>query len=400
MNRGDFPIFDFDSTLVYFDNGATTMKPKCVIDTILNYNTKYTANAHRGDYKNSLIVDTMYDETREKVRKYINAKEKSEIVFTSGATESLNMIVMGYFKNILKENDEVLITEAEHASNVLPWFVLQKELGIKVNYIKLDDNNEVTIDNVRSAINKNTKVISIAHVTNVIGDVRPVKEISKIAHENNIYMVVDAAQSIAHTKVDVQELDIDFMAFSSHKMYSTTGCGVLYGKFDLLDNLTPINYGGGMNAMFTKDGYYELREIPTRLEAGTPNISAILALGSAIDYINSIGIDNIYKYEHDLRKYLVQELSKLDFITVYNKNNDSAIIAFNINGVFSQDTAVYLDKYNICVRAGNHCAKILNNVFHINNTCRISLGIYNTKEEVDLLINVLKNSKNIWQEIL
>lgn len=400
MNRGDFPIFDFDSTLVYFDNGATTMKPKCVIDTILNYNTKYTANAHRGDYKNSLIVDTMYDETREKVRKYINAKEKSEIVFTSGATESLNMIVMGYFKNILKENDEVLITEAEHASNVLPWFVLQKELGIKVNYIKLDDNNEVTIDNVRSAINKNTKVISIAHVTNVIGDVRPIKEISKIAHENNIYMVVDAAQSIAHTKVDVQELDIDFMAFSSHKMYSTTGCGVLYGKFDLLDNLVPINYGGGMNAMFTKDGYYELREIPTRLEAGTPNISAILALGSAIDYINSIGIDNIYKYEHDLRKYLIQELSKLDFITIYNKNNDSAIIAFNINGVFSQDTAVYLDKYNICVRAGNHCAKILNNVFHINNTCRISLGIYNTKEEVDLLINVLKNSKNIWQEIL
>ena len=400
MNRRDFPIFDFDSTLVYFDNGATTMKPKCVIDTILNYNTKYTANAHRGDYKNSLIVDTMYDETREKVRKYINAKEKSEIVFTSGATESLNMIVMGYFKNILKENDEVLITEAEHASNVLPWFVLQKELGIKVNYIKLDDNNEVAIDNVKSAINKNTKVISIAHVTNVIGDVRPIKEISKIAHENNIYMVVDAAQSIAHTKVDVQELDIDFMAFSSHKMYSTTGCGVLYGKFDLLDNLTPINYGGGMNAMFTKDGYYELREIPTRLEAGTPNISAILALGSAIDYINSIGIDNIYKYEHDLRKYLVQELSKLDFITVYNKNNDSAIIAFNINGVFSQDTAVYLDKYNICVRAGNHCAKILNNVFHINNTCRISLGIYNTKEEVDLLINVLKNSKNIWQEIL
>lgn len=400
MNRGDFPIFDFDNTLVYFDNGATTMKPKCVIDTILNYNTKYTANAHRGDYKNSLIVDTMYDETREKVRKYINAKEKSEIVFTSGATESLNMIVMGYFKNILKENDEVLITEAEHASNVLPWFVLQKELGIKVNYIKLDDNNEVTLENVKSAINKNTKVISIAHVTNVIGDVRPIKEISKIAHENNIYMVVDAAQSIAHTKVDVQELDIDFMAFSSHKMYSTTGCGVLYGKFDLLDNLTPINYGGGMNAMFTKDGYYELREIPTRLEAGTPNISAILALGSAIDYINSIGIDNIYKYEHDLRKYLVQELSKLDFITVYNKNNDSAIIAFNINGVFSQDTAVYLDKYNICVRAGNHCAKLLKDELGIKNTCRVSFYLYNTKEEIDKLIEALKNSKNIFEVVI
>ena len=398
MNREDFPILS-NSNLIYFDNGATTLKPKCVVDIVNDYNTKFTANAHRGDYKNSLTVDTLYDNTRDKIKDFINAKERSEIVFTSGTTEGMNMIIFGYFANVLKKADEVLITESEHASNVLPWFVLQERIGIKVKYIELS-NNEVVMDNVVKAINDKTKVISLAHITNVIGDVRPIEEISKLAHKNNIYMVVDAAQSIAHTKIDVQKLDIDFMAFSGHKLYSTTGTGVLYGKFDLLDKLVPVNYGGGMNAIFNKDGYYELREIPTRLEAGTPNIEGVLALGVAIDYLNFLGMDKINEYEHNLRKYLISELSKLDFIELYNEDNDSTIVAFNIKGVFSQDTAVYLDKYNICVRAGNHCAKILNNVFHINNTCRISLSFYNTKEEVDLLINVLKNSKNIWQEIL
>ena len=398
MNREDFPILS-NSNLIYFDNGATTLKPKCVVDIVNDYNTKFTANAHRGDYKNSLTVDTLYDNTRDKIKDFINAKERSEIVFTSGTTEGMNMIIFGYFANVLKKDDEVLITESEHASNVLPWFVLQERIGIKVKYIELS-NNEVVMDNVVKAINDKTKVISLAHITNVIGDVRPIEEISKLAHKNNIYMVVDAAQSIAHTMIDVQKLDIDFMAFSGHKLYSTTGTGVLYGKFDLLDKLVPVNYGGGMNAIFNKDGYYELREIPTRLEAGTPNIEGVLALGAAIDYLNFLGMDKINEYEHNLRKYLISELSKLDFIELYNEDNDSTIVAFNIKGVFSQDTAVYLDKYNICVRAGNHCAKILNNVFHINNTCRISLSFYNTKEEVDLLINVLKNSKNIWQEIL
>jgi len=399
MHREDFPILK-DNNLVYFDNGATTLKPKCVVDIIDDYNTKFTANAHRGDYKNSLIVDNLYDCAREKVMDFINAKEKSEIVFTSGTTESLNMVIFGYFANHLCEGDEVLITESEHASTVLPWFVLQNKLKIKVKYIKLNEKNEVTIDEVKNAITDKTKVISIAHVTNVIGDVRPIKEISKLAHEKNILLIVDAAQSIAHMRIDVQDMDIDFMTFSGHKMYSSTGTGVLYGKFDLLDKLTPIYYGGGMNAMFTKDGYYELREIPTRLESGTPNIEGVIALGEAINYLSSIGMENIYKHEHNLREYLISKLEKLDFIELYNKDNDSAIVAFNIKGVFSQDTAVYLDRYNICVRAGNHCAKILNNVFNVNNTCRISLGLYNTKEEIDLLINVLKNSKNIWQEIL
>ncbi len=398
MNREDFEILK--NNIVYFDNGATTLKPKVVRDAIIKYYDEYTANAHRGDYKTSAIVDSLYEEAREKVANFINAKEKSEIVFTSGTTNSMNIIIFGYFKHYLKEGDEVLITLSEHASNIVPWFMLEKEIGIKLQYIDLDENHEVSIDNFKKAITDKTKVISIAMTTNVVGDTRPIKEISKIAHDNNILMVVDAAQGIAHNKVDVQDMDIDFMAFSGHKMYGPTGIGILYGKFDLLDKVKPFNYGGGMNAMFTKDGYVELREIPTRLEGGTPNIEGVLGLSAAISYIEDIGIDKINKYEKELRRYLISELDKLDFIDVYNKEVDTNIVAFNIKGVFAQDTAVYLDKYNICVRAGNHCAKILDNELNISNTVRISLSFYNNKEEIDLLINVLKNSENIWKEIL
>ena len=398
MYRDDFEMLS--NNIIYFDNGATTLKPKCVKDAICKYYSEYTSNAHRGDYKTSAIVDSLYEGTREKIKNFINAKENSEIVFTSGTTNSMNIIVSGFFKNYLKKDDEVLITLSEHASNIIPWFILQKEIGIKVKYIPLNEQHEVTVENFKNSITDKTKVVSLAYVTNVIGDERPIKDISKIAHENNILVVVDAAQGAPHTRIDVQEDDIDFMAFSGHKMYGPTGIGVLYAKFDLLDKIIPLNYGGGMNAMFTKDGYVELREIPTRLEGGTPNIEGVLGLGAAIDYLENIGMNNINKYEKDLRKYLVSELSKLNFIDIYNKNNDTNIVAFNIKGVFAQDTAIYLDKYNICVRAGNHCAKILDNVFNVSNTVRISLSFYNTKEEIDLLINVLKNSENIWKEIL
>lgn len=398
MNRNDFEMLA--NNVVYFDNGATTLKPKCVKEAICKYYTEYTANAHRGDYKNSAIVDSLYEGTREKVKNFIDAKETSEIVFTSGTTNGMNMIVSGFFRNYLKKDDEVLITLSEHASNIIPWFILQKEIGIKVKYIPLNEQHEVTVENFKNSITDKTKVVSLAYVTNVIGDERPIKEISKIAHDNNIFVVVDAAQGAPHKKIDVQDDDIDFMAFSGHKMYGPTGIGVLYAKFDLLDKITPMNYGGGMNAMFTKDGYVELREIPTRLEGGTPNIEGVLGLGEAISYLENIGMDKINEYEKNLRKYLINELNKIDFIEVYNKNNDTNIVAFNIKGVFAQDAAIYLDKYNICVRAGNHCAKMLDNVFNVSNTVRISLSFYNTKEEIDLLINVLKNSDSIWKEIL
>ena len=400
MNRDDFEILR-DSKIVYFDNGATTLKPDVVRNSIDEYYNKYTSNIHRGDYSNSLKVSGLYDESRLLIKDFIGALYESEVVFTSGTTESINDIVFGYFKYHLNKGDEVLITESEHASNVLPWFILQRDMGIVVKYIELNDNNEVTIDNLKKAITKKTKVVSIAHITNVIGDVRDIKAISKVCHENNILIVVDAAQSVAHKKINVVDMDIDFMAFSGHKLYGPTGIGVLYGKFNLLKDLVPRDYGGGMNAVFNKDGYVELKDLPDKLEAGTPNIEGVIGLCASIKYLNSIGIDKISDYEHSLRAYLIERLEELDFVTVYNKGNvDSSIVAFNIKGVFSQDTAIYLDKYNICVRAGNHCAKILKNVFNVANTCRISLSFYNTKEEIDLLINVLKNSKNIWEEIL
>mgnify|MGYP002624155829 CR=1 FL=1 len=399
MNREDFTILK-DSNLVYFDNGATTLKPDVVRDAITKYYNEYTANIHRGDYTNSLKVSHLYDDARELVRNFINAKYASEIIFTAGTTASLNDIVFGYFKHHLSKGDEVLITEVEHASNVLPWFILQKEMGIVVKYIPLDEKNEVTIDNLKKTITDKTKVVSIAHITNVIGDIRPIKEIAKLCHDNNMLLVVDAAQSAAHEIIDVIDMDIDFLAFSGHKMYGPTGIGVLYGKFDLLKELVPLEYGGGMNAIFKKDGYIELKDLPERLEAGTPNIEGVLGLSEAIKYINKISLEKIKKYEHELRRYLRDELNKLDFITVYNKENDSSIIAFNIDGVFSQDAAIYLDKYKICARAGNHCAKMTKDIFNVANTVRISLSFYNTRDEIDLLINVLKNSKNIWEEIL
>ena len=398
MHREDFEMLN--NNIVYFDNGATTFKPKLVVNAINDYYTKYTANAHRGDYKNSLLVNEKYDEARQKVANFINAESSSEIVFTSGATHSLNFVVFNYFKKILKKGDEVLTTLSEHASNLLPWFVLEKEIGIKVKYIELNEDYEVTLENVEKAINNNTRVIALAHITNVIGDIRAIKDICVLAHRRDIKVVVDAAQSIAHTKVDVRDLDVDFLAFSAHKMYGPTGIGVLYGKYSLLEEMEPLFYGGGMNAIYSKDGYIELMEIPTRFEAGTQNIEGVIGLSAAIDYINKIGISNISKYEEELRDYLIKKLKELDFIEIYNISDSNINVAFNIKNVFSQDTAIYLDKYNICIRAGNHCSKVLNEVISVNNTCRISLSFYNTKDEIDLLINVLKNSKNLYKEIL
>ena len=398
MNRCDFPMLSND--LIYFDNGATTMKPNVVVTSMVEYYTKYCANAHRGDYFNSQKVDSMYEGVRDKIRDFIHAKESSEIVFTSGATDGLNRIVFGYFKKYLKEGDEVLLTESEHASNMLPWFVLAKEIGIKVKYIPLDDNYEVTMDNVIASITDKTKVISLAYVTNVIGDIRPIKDIVDYAHKNNILVVGDGAQSISHIRTNVVVDDIDFFVASAHKFYGPTGVGFLYGKFDLLNNMEPINYGGGMNALYLSDGYMELREVPTRFEAGTQNIAGVIGMGSAIDYLNSVGINNIIKYEHELKDYLVSKLKKLDNIIIYNESTVGSIVAFNVKDIFSQDVSIYLDKYNICVRSGNHCSKILNRVFKVDNTCRISLSFYNTKEEIDKFIEVLSNIGNIWNEIL
>ncbi len=398
MNREDFPMFF--NNIIYFDNGATTFKPKQVLKKISDYYTEYTANAHRGDYHISLKVDTEYELARNTVQEFINAKDRSEIVFTSGSTESLNYIATGFFGNYLEAGDEILITKAEHASNVLPWFRLAKQLDVLVNFIDLDDNHYVTVDNVLKAITPRTKVISLAQITNVIGDIRPIKEICKIAHERGIFVVVDAAQSAPHIKIDVQDLDCDFLAFSGHKLCGPTGVGVLYGKKELLENMEPVNLGGGMNESFDTVNDVYLKSLPTRLEAGTPNIEGVLGLGEAINYLNSIGMDKIHEYEMALRKYLIEKLIDIKHIDIINMEADSGIVAFNVDGVFSQDVAVYLDKYNICLRAGNHCAKILKDEVGVKNTCRISLYFYNTYEEIDRLVELLKDKDRIVREMI
>lgn len=398
MNRDDFKILKED--FIFFDNCATTLKPNIVVDETVKYYTEYTSNAHRGDYDNSIKVDTLYEETRTKVRKLINAKSDSEIVFTSGATESLNLVVFGFMKYNLKKGDEVFLTKAEHASNVLPWLELANEKGIKIKYIPLDKDHKLDYDELVKMISPKTKVISIAHVTNTIGDIRPVEKIGKLCKDNNIYFVVDGAQSIPHFKVDVLKNNIDFLAFSAHKMLGPTGVGVLYGKYDLLNETRPINFGGGMNNIFESTGEVEYKSIPTRFEAGTPNIAGVIGFNRAIDYINSIGYDAIERQEKELRKYLIDNLKKIDNVILYNENSDTGIVLFNLKDIFPQDTSVYLNTYHICVRAGNHCAKILKDELGIRNTCRISLYFYNTKEEIDVLIEALKKSKNIFEVVI
>ncbi len=398
MNREDFPLLKQD--IIYFDNSATALKPKCVIDKITDYYTNYSVNAHRGDYDLSFRVDQEYADARETVREFINADSLEEIIFTSGTTDSLNMIINGFFSNVLEAGDEVLITTSEHASNVMPWFRLAKKLGVVVKDIPLDENYYVTLDNVKKSMTKETKVISLAGITNVIGDKRPIKEITKLAHDNNIFVVMDGAQMVPHTKVDVNDLDIDFLAFSGHKLGGPTGIGVLYGKKELLEHLEPQNLGGGMNESFDTPESMYYKPLPAKLEAGTPNIAGVLGLGAAIKYLESIGMENIEHYEHALRKYLVEKLIPIKHIDIINIESDSGIVAFNVNGIFSQDVAYYLNKYNICVRAGDHCSKNLKTSVGVTNTIRVSLYFYNTYEEIDALVELLSDYNKIEKEMI
>ena len=395
MNREDFKVLE---NYIYLDSGATSLKPKCILNPIEKYYLEATSNIHRGDYDIAIMTDNAYDNSRSKIAKFINANT-NEIVFTSNTTDSLNKIVFGYFKYHLKENDEVLITKSEHASNVLPWFELASHKNIKIKYIELNKNHEVTLENVKKAITPNTKVISLAHVTNVLGDVRPIKEIGKLAHQNNSLIVVDGAQSVPHMKIDVKDLDVDFLAFSAHKMCGPTGLGILYGKENLLEDMYPTAFGGGMNASFSSDLSKEYDLVPRKFEAGTPNIEGVITFGYIIDYLNNIGMNNIHEYLLDLKKYAINKLKEIDDLVIYNENNNSNLITFNKVGIFAQDLAIYLSKRNICIRAGNHCAKMLKEEINVKNTCRVSLYFYNTKEDIDALVEALKNP-HIKEEII
>lgn len=395
--KKDFPMLN--KGIIYFDNGATTLKPKSVIEEVSNYYSNYSANAHRGDYNISQIVDDKLNDVREKTRKFINAEKKEEIVFTSGATESLNVVIKGFLKNYLNSKDEILTTKAEHASLILPLFDVVGKTGSVIKYIPLNDDLTVSLENVKKMITNKTKVIVISHVTNVIGDIRPVEEICKYAHKLGILVIVDGAQSVPHEKVDVRSLDVDFLTFSAHKMLGPTGVGVLYGKEKYLKKVKPLIEGGGMNASFDSLGDVEYKELPEKLEAGTQNLAGIFGFGKAIDYINEVGIENIHDKEIMLKRYMVEKMSKLKNITIYNKDIQNGIVTFNVEGVFAQDVAAYLNKHNICVRVGNHCAKILSEVLGVKNTCRASLYFYNTKEEIDKLIEKLDNDNILYESL-
>lgn len=397
MNREDFTLLK--QNIIYFDNGATTLKPYVLSEKISDYYNNYSANIHRGDYDLSMKVDSEYKKARSLVKDFINAKDEKEIIFTSGTTDSLNKIIFGYFKYNLAKDDEIIIDKSEHASMVLPWFELKDELGLNIKYVPLDENHKITLDNIKSVITDKTKVISLAHTSNVVGDIRPLKEIIEYAHSKGILVLVDGAQSVPHMPYDVEDLDIDFLAFSAHKMYGPTGVGVLYGKEELLKNIRPIIFGGGMNATYDSDTTRIYDELPELLEAGTPNIAGVIGFGRIIEYLNEIGMDKISNYEKDLRKYAISKLKEIDNLIIYNESSESSIITINYSDIFAQDLAIYLNKYNICVRAGNHCSKILKDELNIKNTVRISLSFYNTKEEIDVLVNALKNP-NIKNEIL
>ncbi len=391
----DFPMLDED--LIYFDNAATSLKPNCVIEKMNEYYKHYSANTHRGDYNISFKVDDEIDNVRESVKTFIKANKKEEIIFTSGTTESMNLIVFGFFERMLEEGDEILLTKSEHSSNILPWFILSLKKKVVIKYIELE-NNKLTINALMNSMSSKTKVVSIAHMTNTIGDVRNIKEISQILHKNNIFLVVDGAQSVPHIKTDVSEMNIDFLAFSAHKMCGPTGVGVLYGKYNLLNKMMPIKFGGGMNENYDKSNL-KLSKIPDRFEGGTNNIAGIIGFGEALKYINNIKIENIEKHNKYLKSYLIKELLTIPYIDIINYNSEGSIVLINIKSINSGDLGLYLNSKKICVRSGSHCAKMISNNEGIGDTVRISLYFYNTYEEIDVLTNALKD-KNAIKDFL
>lgn len=371
--------------LVYLDNAATTFKPQCVIDAVVRYYTEQTTNVHRGDYEISYQVSEAYEKTREDVARFIHAEPK-EIVFTAGASASLNLVAYGYGRKYLKPGDVILSTEAEHASNILPWFKVVEETGAKLEYIPLTEDGRLTLENFRKAMHDQVKIVAVADITNVLGYVAPIEEMTRIAHEHGAIVVCDGAQSVPHTPTDVKAWDVDFLAFSAHKMCGPTGIGVLYGKFELLQKTDPFMLGGGSNARFDMCGNILLKDAPYKFEAGTPNIEGVLGLQQAVRYLETIGMDRIEAYEHELKAYAIEKLKKLDNLILYNPTSPTGIIAFNVKDVFAQDAAGYLNSKGIAVRSGNHCAKILLNVLKTSETIRASLYFYNTKEDVDRFV--------------
>lgn len=396
--RKQFPMLCGNKTmqgkpLVYLDNCSTTFKPQCVIDAVTKYYSEMTANSHRGDYDLLYNMDVEVDKTRQTVADFVGC-EKKEVVFTSGDTMSLNLVAYGYARKILKKDDEILITEEEHASNVLPWYQIAHLTGAKVKFISLTKDGDITPENVEKAMTEKTKIVAIAHVSNVIGYEIDVEAITKIVHTHGAVIVIDGAQSVPHIKTEFKKWDVDFLTFSAHKMCGPTGIGCLIGKYELLEFMDTFITGGGMNMTFDKEMNMDPLPAPAKFEAGTQHLAGILGLKAAIDFINELGIENIHKHDIELIEYAKEKLANAD-ITIYNKNSKGGILTFNKNGIFAQDEATLLNSKGIAVRSGQHCDKIIDDFIGTKATCRMSVYLYTTKEEIDAFVDAIINGGDI-----
>lgn len=399
--KKDFPIFE-NRDISYLDSGATSQKPQYVINAVEEFYKKFNANPHRGAYSLSLEATEQYENTREKIAKFINARNKEEIIFSKNASESLNLIAYSYGLSNLKQKDEVVLSIMEHHSNLVPWQFVTKQTNSILKYMYINNEFELSKEEIESKITDKTKVVGITHISNVLGTINNVKEIIKYAHKKGAIVIVDASQSTPHTKVDVQDLDADFLVFSGHKMFAPLGIGVLYGKKELLNKMPPFLMGGDMiEYVYEQNTTYA--PLPNKFEAGTQNVEGVVGLGAAIDYIESIGYETINKVEQEVTEYAVNELGKLNFIEMYvtpNKQNHSSVISFNVKGVHPHDVASILDVNGVCIRSGNHCAQPLLRYMGMDSTCRASFSIYNTKEDVDKLVDALNKTYKMFEKYI
>ncbi|HWO77150.1 MAG TPA: cysteine desulfurase [Bacillus sp. (in: firmicutes)] len=399
-----FPILDQEvngKPLVYLDSSATSQKPVSVIQTLRDYYEGYNSNVHRGVHTLGTKATDRYEGAREKVRAFINASSTEEVIFTRGTTTSINTVAVSYAREHVKEDDEIVITYMEHHSNLIPWQQVAKKTGATLKYIPLEEDGTLSLEKVRETITPNTKVVSVTHVSNVLGTINPIKDIAKIAHENGAIMVVDGAQAAPHIRVDVQDLDCDFYAFSSHKMCGPTGIGVLYGKKHLLEEMEPVEFGGEMIDFV---GLHESnwKELPWKFEAGTPIIAGAIGLGAAIDFLEEVGLDNIAEHEHSLTEYAMHKMSQIEGITIFGPKDPlkrAGLVTFNIQDVHPHDVATVLDAEGIAVRAGHHCAQVLMKWLNVSATARASFYLYNTKDDIDKLVKGLVTAKEYFSDV-
>lgn len=402
--RAQFPILDQEvngKPLVYLDSSATSQKPLQVIEAIDKYYREINSNVHRGVHTLGTRATDAYEGSREKVRKFINAKSIQEVIFTRGTTTSINTVAASYAAANLKEGDEIVITYMEHHSNIIPWQQVARRTGAQLKYIPLQEDGTITLDDARATITANTKVVSVMQVSNVLGVINPVKEIAQIAHENGAIMVVDGAQSAPHMKIDVQDLDCDFLAFSGHKMCGPTGIGVLYGKKHLLENMEPIEFGGEM-IDFVQLQESTWKELPWKFEGGTPIIAGAIGLGAAIDFLTEIGLDHIAEHEHKLAAYALEKMSTIEGMTIYgplDAAKRAGLVTFNISDVHPHDVATVLDAEGIAVRAGHHCAQPLMRWLKASATARASFYLYNTEDDIDKLVEGLVKTKEYFSDV-